>query len=98
MPKTGGWAAYFVDNEGSPIDSRDGLDRNTGGSSPGIGCGGHAHSRSNSREGKSCRPGDVETAIGDIVIHVALPGMRLAPGILLRSVILRLGIIGCARI
>ena len=47
---------------------------------------------------KARRAGDIETAVGRIVVHVALPGMGLAPGVLMRSDVLRFGVIGRARI
>ena len=41
-------------------------------------------------------PLTVELTIGSVVIHVALPWMRLAPGVFVRSDILRFGEIGGA--
>ena len=39
-----------------------------------------------------------ELTVGDIVIHIALPRVSLAPGVLMRGDVLRLGEIGRARI
>ena len=41
---------------------------------------------------------DAELAIGNVVVHVALPGMRLAPGVLVGSDILGFGEVGRALI
>src|SRR6266446_2142083 len=41
---------------------------------------------------------DSELAIGDVVVHVALPGISLAPGVFMWSDILTFGEIGRARI
>ena len=98
VPEAGDWPRHFVGNERTAIDSWLGLDRVSCRSSPGIGGSGHSHCGPNARKGETRRPGDIETTIGGIVIHVALPGVRLAPGVLLRSVVLNFGVIGRARV
>ena len=42
--------------------------------------------------------GNIEAPIRGIVIHVALTGMRLAPGVFLRRVVLRFSIVSSARV
>ena len=54
--------------------------------------------RGKSARGKCERTGrarDIVATVGDVVVHVALPGMRLAPDILMRGDVLRFGIISC---
>ena len=61
---------------------------------------GRLHSRS-ATEGRKCEIGcaaDLILAVGGAVVHVALPGMRLAPGVFTRGDILRFGEIGRAYI
>ena len=51
--------------------------------------------------GEKCEvrcPAHHELAIGDVVIHVAFAGMRLAPGVFMRSDILGFGEVGRALI
>ena len=98
MPNPSGGIRHFVDNERTTIDPRLRLDRSTGRSSPGIGGRSHSHRGANGRKGETRRPSDIVTTIGRIVIHVALPGVRLAPGVLMWRYVLRFGEVGRARI
>src|SRR5215831_9601937 len=85
--------ADFVDNECSPIHAGFWFDRYTCCSRPSIRRGGHSHRRANTGEGEVCRPSHIETPIGGVVIHVALPSVRLTPGILVRAVILSFSVV-----
>ena len=98
MPNPSDWARHLVGNERTAIDSRNGLDRIDGRSSPGIDGRGHSHRGSNGRKAETRRAGDIETTVGRIVIHVALPRVSLAPGVLMRSDVLSFGVIRRARI
>src|ERR1700681_4032024 len=81
MPNAGDWARHLVGNERTAIDSRLGLDRSDGCSSPGIDGRGHSHGGSNGRKGETRRAVDAVLTIGGIVVHVALTRMGLAPGV-----------------
>ena len=91
MPDAGRWVRHLVGNERAAIDSRRGLDRVDGRSRPGIDGRSHAHRGANRRKGEARRAADIETAVGDVVIHVALPRVGLAPGVLMRGDVLRFG-------
>ena len=98
MPDPGAWVRHFETKKPKAIDSRNGLDPVDGGSSPSID--GRAHSHRGAHRGKIeiRRPGDTELTVGGIVVHVALPRVSLAPGVLRRSYVLRFGVIRRARI
>ena len=98
MPNPSGWIRHLVGNEGTAIDSRLGLDRIDGRSSPGIDGSGRSHGGSNGRKGETRRAADIELTIGGVVVHVAFPRVSLAPGVLMRSDVLRFGVIRRARI
>src|SRR6185312_2743587 len=85
MPDACAWDADFVGNKGAPIDSRRGFDHMDDCISPCRDRGTHSHGLSNPGEGKTGCPRYVETPMGNVVIHVAFPRMRLAPGVLMRS-------------
>src|SRR6266446_8021340 len=87
MPETSDWARHFIDYESAAIDSRLGLDRSTGRSSPCTGGRGHSYRGANGGESETRRAGDIVTAVGGIVIHVALPRVGLAPGVFMRAVV-----------
>ena len=91
MPNPSDRARHFVGNERTAIDSRNGLDRIDGRSSPGIDGRGHSHRGSNRRKAETRRAADVKLTVGGIVVHVALSGVSLAPGVLMRSDVLRFG-------
>ena len=98
VPDAGRGIRYLVSNESSAIDSRLGLDRIDGRSSPGIDRRGRSHRGSNRRKAETGRAADTEATVGRIVVHVALPRVTLAPGVLVWSNICRLGKIGGTRI
>jgi len=98
MPDAGRWIGNFVNDEGTPIDSRFRFDCDTGCSRPRAGGRSHSNGGTNRGESEATCPGYVISAIRRIVIHVALTGMRLTPSILLRTVILDLSVIGRAAI
>ena len=98
MPNASDWASNFVANVGTAIGSRNGLDRIDDRSSPGSDGIGRSHRRSNGLKGETRRAADSETTVGYVVVHVALPRIRLAPGVLMRSDVLSFGIIRRTRI
>src|SRR5436190_13081638 len=52
--------------------------------------------RANRSKCETCCAVHMELAVGNVVIHVALPGMRLAPGVFMRRNILAFGEVSCA--
>ena len=99
MPNPGRWVRHLEGDERAAICSRDRLDHVDGRSSPGIDGRGHAHRGSNSRKAERARrAADIEPAVGRIVVHVAFPGVGLAPGVLMWSNVLRFGVVGRTRI
>src|ERR1051325_179746 len=98
MPDAGDRSRHFINHKRSSIDSRLRLNRATGRSRPGTGGRGHADCRSNGRKAETRRARDIVTPIGGVVIHVALPRVRLAPGVLMRGVILNFEVVARARI
>ena len=97
MPNAGGRVRHFVGDERTAIDSRRGLDRTDGRAGPGTGRRNHSHRGADRRKGETRRAGDIVATIGGIVIHVALTGMGLAPGVFLRAVVLHFSVISRAR-
>ena len=98
MPNSGGGIRHLIDHVCAAIDARLGLDRRTGRANPRTGCGAHADSDANGGKGETRRAGDIVPAVGGIVVHVALPGIGLAPGVLLQKIVLHFGVIGRAYI
>ena len=94
MPNASHRACHLVGNECTAIDSRLGLDRVDGRSRPGGEGSGRSHRGSHSCKGETRRAADAKLAVGRIIIHVALPCVTLAPGVLMRSDVLRFGEIG----
>jgi hypothetical protein len=91
MPNPSDRARHFVGNERTAIGSRNGLDRIDGRSSPGIDGRSHSHGGSNGRKGETRRAADAELTVGGVVVHVALPRVSLAPGVLMWRYVLRFG-------
>src|SRR5438309_5331160 len=83
MPNAGRGVRYLVANERTAIDSSGRLDRIDRRSRPGIDGSGRSHRGSNSRKAETRRAADTELAVGCVVIHVALPGVSLAPRVLM---------------
>ena len=98
MPNSSGWVGHSIANERNAIVSRIGLDLIDGCSSPGKDGRVLLHRGSDRRKGEMRRSADTELTIGDVVIHVALPGISLAPGVFMGSDVLTFGEIGRARI
>src|SRR5438046_361599 len=98
MPDASHWARHFIDYESAAIDSRLGLDSSTGRSRPRTGRRGHSDRNANGRKGETRRAGDIVTAIGGIVVHVALPGVGLAPGVLMWTIVLNFEVVGRAHV
>src|SRR5260370_16051514 len=96
MPNSSGWVCHFIANECKAIVSRIGLDLIDGCSGPGKNRRVLLHRGSNGRKREIRASTDTELTIGDIVVHVALPGISLAPGIFMWSDILTFGEIGRA--
>jgi hypothetical protein len=94
----GNRARHFVGNKTTAIYPRLGFDRIDGRASPGIDGRGRSHRGTNGPKCETRRAADTETAVGRVVIHVALTSMSLAPGVFMRSDILRFGVIGRSRI
>src|SRR6266446_4776442 len=94
MPNSGRGVCHLVANESNAIGSRNGFDSIDGRSRPGINGRGHSYGGSDRREGETRRAADTESAVGGIVVHVALPGVGLAPGILMGRDVLSFGVIG----
>ena len=82
VPDAGSWIAHLVTHKPDAIVPRIGLELVHGGADTCPGHNGRLHSHSGANRRK-CHIGwgidDRELAIGYIVVHVALAGMRLAP-------------------
>ena len=98
MPYASDRARYLIDYERAAIDSRFRLDRTTGRSRPGPRSRSHSDRRSNRRKSETRRATDIVTAIGRIVIHVALPRVGLTPRVFMRTVVLNFEVVGRSRI
>jgi hypothetical protein len=98
MPDSSAWVRHFEAKEPNAIDSRNGLDPVDGRSSPSIDGRAHSHCGGNRGKTETRRTGDTELTVGDVVVHVALPRVSLAPGVYLRSYVLSFGVIRRARI
>ena len=94
MPEVVAYVRDFVGNECKPIVSRIGLDLNHRRARPGNDGRPHSHRASSSRKCESRRAAYVILTVGGVVVHVALPGMSLAPVVLMLGDVLRLGKIG----
>src|SRR6202043_2578746 len=75
-----------------------GLDPVDGCSSPGIDGRAHSHRGPSAYKGETRRAADSVLTVGRVVIHVALSRVSLAPDVLMRSYVLRFGVIRRARI
>ena len=91
------WSCDLVSNPENPIVPGIGFDPDHRGASPGHDGGLLAHGRSNGAEIERCRTAaHALLLVGDVVIHVALTGMSLTPGVLVRDHVLRFSEIGGA--
>jgi hypothetical protein len=99
MPNTGSRISHFVTHKPNPVVAWVGFDLADCCASPGHDGWLHPDRRAN-----ACKieigwaSANIKPTIGGIVEHVALPGMRLAPRVLVRSNILRFGEVGRAGI
>ena len=101
MPDSWTWVSHFVTHEPDAIVSWVRLDLIYYGAGRGPCHDGRLHSHRGASGGKcevARAAADQELAIGNVVIHVALVRMRLAPGVFARGDVLRFGEIGRARI
>ena len=98
MPNSSGWVCHFITNECNAIVSRIGLDPIDGCSGPGKNGRLRYRRGSNGRKCEIRDATDTELTIGDVVVHVALPGISLAPGVFMGSDVLSFGEIGRAGI
>ena len=88
VPHSGIRACYLVTDEEETIVTRIGLNLTDCGarSCPGLDSRLHSDGRTDCRKIEKCRAaGDRELTIGEIVEHVALRGMRLAPRVFMRG-------------
>src|SRR3954469_24733188 len=98
MPHAGRGIRYLVTKEALAIGPRSRLEAGDRRAGPRVDGRAHAHGGADVREGEAGRPGDVEATVRGVVIHVALAGMGLAPGILVRRDVLHLRVVGRARV
>src|ERR1044071_5381762 len=98
MPETSGRVCYLVGDKANAIVSRIGLELNSRGSGPGRDRRLHPGCGPDGPKGETGAAGNSELTEGDIVVHVALPGMRLAPGVFMRGNVLSFGEVGRAGI
>ena len=96
VPDSGRWIDYFVTYEPDAIIAWVRLDLIHYGacSGPGHDSRLHSHGRAERRKREIGSAGDRELTIGDVVIHVALAGMRLAPCVFVRANVCRFAKIG----
>jgi hypothetical protein len=95
----GTWIGDFVTHKPDAIVSRIRLHLIYHRARPSHDSGLHPHRRANTGKCEIGRAaGNIKPAIGSIVEHVALAGMRLAPRVFGRSHVLRFTEIGCTRI
>ena len=88
VPNSGGGASHLVTDEEDSVVARVGLNLLycSAGSCPRLDSRLHSHRATDWRKAKIRRAaGYRELTIGEIVKHVALAGMRLAPGVFMRS-------------
>jgi hypothetical protein len=100
VPDAGGRIRHLVANQENTIVSRIGFElvHSGAGTCPGLDGGLHSHCVSERCE---CEAGGAtyrEVTVGDIVKHVALVRMTLAPGVFMRTNVGGFSKIGCARI
>ena len=98
MPEADRWIRHFIGNKGTAIDSRRRFDRVDGRSGPGVDGRGPLHDGSRHYKREIRGAVDQNATVRRVVIHIALAGMGLAPGVLIRRNVLDLGIISRTRI
>jgi|SRR6266496_5366868 len=99
MPDSGSRIGNLVTHEPDAVVWRIGLNLVHCGARPCQNGSLHAHGGAGRRK---CvvvpAAADVKPTVGGIIVHVALPGMRLAPGVLVWSDVLSFAKIGRARV
>ena len=99
VPDSSRRISYLVTHEPNPVVTRVRLDLIHCRASPGLDGRLHSHGGADRRKSEIMLvPLDAKLTVGDVVIHVALSGMRLAPGVFVRGTYWRFGKVGCARI
>ena len=100
VPDSGRRIGHLIANEENTIISRVGLDLVHSGASscPGLDGGLHSKRATNSRKREVGGASDMELAVRDVVKHVALIRMTLAPGVFMRTDVCGLAEIGRIRI
>ena len=88
----------LVANESNAIGSRSRLDLVDRRSGPSLDRRLHARRGSDGSKGKAGGARHRELTVGDVVVHVALPSMSIAPGFFVGSDVLTFGPVGRARI
>src|SRR5204863_102739 len=91
-------ARHLITDEGTSIDSGVRFNHVDCCAGPSADGSGRSDRVSDSGKVETGRATDAKLPVRRIVIHVALSGVRLAPGVFMRGDILRFGKIGCARI
>ena len=99
VPDTGSWVGHFVTHEPDTIIARIRLEPVNRCACPGHDGRLHSHCRTNTCKREiGWAAADGKLPIRDVVIHIALSGMGLAPCIFMGSYILTFGKIRCASV
>ena len=98
MPEASDWTGYFVANEGNAIDSWSWLDRVDRRPGPGVDRRLHSHRGPHGREAERGGATNSELTVGNIVVHVALAWISLAPDVFVGSDVLTFGEVSRTRI
>ena len=99
MPDSGAWVGHFVGHEPNSVVCRVRLVLVHRGACPGHDGRLHSQGATDTCKCEGARAAaDSKLAIGDVVVHVALPGMGLTPGIFARGDVLCFRKIGRSRI
>ena len=98
MPDSGRGTCDLGANESNTIDLFSRLELVDRRSGPGIDRRLHSHRGPDGRKGEIGGASNTELSVGDIVVHVALARMSLAPGVFMWSNVLTFGEVGRARI
>ncbi len=96
VPDSGRRIGHLTANEENTIISRVGFDLIHSGASscPGLDCGLHSQRAANGGKREAGGAGDMELTVRDVVKHVTLVGMTLAPGVFMRTDVCGLAEIG----
>jgi hypothetical protein len=94
VPDVRGRVGHFIAYEPDPIVARIGLNVVHCRACPSVDGRLHPDGRGDCGECEGGCPADRELTIGDVVVHVALPGMALAPGVFMWANVCRFAKIG----